>query len=127
MSGPRTKSAFGKMVILINLVPLVSTFAILVSFTTMMTLYPPHKLSKLFHIVELPLNGRLFIFAIAVLNLTVCWLAERHLVPKLLRLLSNVGDKVVQSRLLGARHFKIPKWQRSGKKFKIIQNEFYNQ
>ena len=123
---PYQVSVWENSILLFTIVPLVTTFGLLLSFTTMMTLCPPHKLTKLFHIVEIPIDGRLVIFSLAILNLLISWLAERHLVPRLIRSLFSVSDKIVSSRLQDTMHAKILKWEKAGKRFKIIQNEFHS-
>lgn len=87
-------------------------------------------MSELLELVVLPNSARITIVFVALANFALAWLMEQYLAPGFAKLIAKVSDRLYLWNLDGygdvppARVAKIRKWTVSGKRFKIIQEEF---
>ncbi|KAJ3312746.1 hypothetical protein HDV04_002710 [Boothiomyces sp. JEL0838] len=116
-------------------VPLISVIFLIISFTTYLTLLPPTIAVDLLEIVVLPWDGRVVIVAVAIFNFVASWLVERYVIFYLVKFLGLITERIrimkidrnvvdTHSNYSLHRLAKIEKWRQSGKKFKIIRDEF---
>jgi hypothetical protein len=76
-----------------------------------------------------PLEARYFIIEIAIFNFLTSWSSERYFLPFCAKLIGKLTNHVYimrnsETTASAVKMAKYHKWRKSGKIFKIIQDEF---
>ena len=108
---------------------------VLILFVTMITLFHIPMFADLLYLVELPWEARRVVMIVAVLNFISCWASEKVFnvyIARFVRFLSeriHLWVKPYEFQGIDyppARLARIRKWTLSGKRFKIIRDQFRN-
>ena len=117
-------------------VPYITLIFILSGLTIWITLVPTEFMMDVLKLVELPSNGKWFIFGVAVTNFCISWSCEQLFFPLLSKLVGLLNERILlaadtedveDARVTPARLAKIRKWKQNGKIFKVIQDQFRSQ
>jgi hypothetical protein len=81
------------------------------------------------NMVDLPLITRVIICLVAIVNFCLSWLTENYFVPLFVKLIAQIENSIRirnSSVDLAANPnaVKMIKWTQSGKRFKIVQEQF---
>lgn len=101
----------------------------------MTTLFPIGWWYDLLKLIEIPIAARIFIIGISIVNFAVSWFAERYLFPKIAVLIGHLIDFSLYTSKQEAEDeetvrsvslVKIRKWDKNGKRYKILQELYKN-
>jgi hypothetical protein len=125
------RNRFGTTVFYSHPAPYISLIILLTGLTSILTLFPPIYLRDMLDLVDIPMDGRYFIFILAVFDFVVSWGSEKLLFPFLATIVGSVIERARYTRLdeaeidiPPARLAKLRKWRLNGKRYKIVNDHF---
>lgn len=113
------------------LVPYISLIIILIGMVSFMTLIPSKFIAEYLRLFDMPQEARIFIFALALLNFGLSYICENHFFPVLAKWIGIFSERLASIQRTESENeqglsrenvIKFRKWERNGKRFKILQS-----
>lgn len=101
----------GKQIANSPLVPFVVTIVATLLFSTYMLLDPMPPLRKFMQLTSMPPEFKIFLFILALVGFGMSWIAEKHTLPRLARVIGRASDRLR------------PKHRKKRKAYKLLEEE----
>ncbi|TPX45622.1 hypothetical protein SeMB42_g01692 [Synchytrium endobioticum] len=108
-------------------VPLMLLLSLLLGLNSLLVLHPTGILAQWLQLVDVPFQGRIHIFEVAMMGWLLSWVGETYGFPFIAKWIANCVDRLMalrdpELRKCGRRLLKVEKWRRRGKMYKIINH-----